>query len=185
MVFVYPTETSYGIGCDARDVTSVKKIFAIKGRAVQKSVPLIAASQKMVEKFINARDARHPEIKKAMRDFWPGALTLVLATNAYARKILAPQTIAIDGTIAIRVPVSDTAREISQALGVPIVSTSANKSGRPACYSAAAVRRAFQKSTVQPDVLIDGGTLRRSKPSTIAEFKNGAWIIHRAGPVKL
>ncbi|MCX6781031.1 MAG: L-threonylcarbamoyladenylate synthase [Candidatus Magasanikbacteria bacterium] len=184
-VFVYPTETSYGIGCDARDKIAVAKIFKIKGRVASKKMTLIAADFNMVKKFVDARTLRIPEVAEVMRELWPGPLTLVLPANAYARKNLAPQIISKNGTIAIRVPDNQLAREISQQLQAPIVATSANKAGKSACYSAAAVRRAFKNNKIQPDLIIDEGTLPKRKPSTIAEFTGKTWNIIRAGSIKI
>lgn len=184
-IFVYPTDTSYGIGCDARNAAAVKKIFAIKGRTAGKAVPLIAASARMVARFIDAHEWRQKEIQRAVKTCWPGALTLVLHANAYARKNLAPRVIAKDGTIAIRVPDSEIARAISKSIGAPVVATSANKSGEPACYTTAAVRRAFAGARARPDVIIDAGTLPRRPASTIARLARGRWEIMRQGRTHL
>lgn len=184
-VFIFPTETSYGIGCDARDAVAVKKIFAIKGRAATKTMPLIAADKKMVEKFVDARVLRQKEIQHAMELHWPGPLTLVLCVNAYARKTLAPGIIAKDGTIAIRVPDHKLARELAKEMGAPIVATSANKAGEPACYSVTAVRRAFKNSKHMPDVIIDEGKIPKRPASTIASYAKGVWTIIRQGTITL
>ena len=184
-VFVYPTETSYAIGCDARDAAAVARIFKIKGRDAKKTLTLIAANKKMVEKFVDARVARSREVSRVMAGLWPGALTLVLPANAHARKTLAPHIIARNGTIAIRVSDKKIAREMSEHLRAPIVATSANKAGEPACYSAAAVRRAFKNSADKPDIIIDEGVLPKRAASTIAEFKKGKWIIHRQGSITI
>lgn len=184
-VFIFPTETSYGIGCDARDAAAVKKIFAIKGRSATKTMPLIAADKKMVEKFVDARALRQKEIQRAMELHWPGPLTLVLPANTYARKTLAPGIIAKDDTIAIRVPDHKLARELSKEIGAPIVATSANKAGEPACYSVNAVLHAFKNSKHMPDVIIDEGKILKRPASTIAAYKNGVWTIIRPGIISL
>lgn len=181
-VFVYPTETSYGIGCDARSADAVKKIFKIKGRDAQKTVTLIAADKKMVLKYIKKPVS---EIERVMDAYWPGPLTLVLPVNAYARKTLAPGIIRQGGTIGIRVSGNKIACEISENIGAPIVATSANQSGEPACYSVSAVRRAFKKSEIKPDIIIDEGTLPRRVASTIAHYKNKKWDIIRPGSIQL
>lgn len=181
-VFVYPTETSYGIGCDARDVAAVRKIFKIKGRDARKTMTLIVADQKMANKFVVVKER---EVKRVMTAYWPGPLTLVLPASAYAKKTLAPGVIAADGTVAIRIPDHVIAREISVSLGGPIVATSANKAGEKPCYSAAAVRRAFKDAPNKPDIIIDEGMLPKRPPSTIARFTNNAWEILRAGTITL
>ena len=181
-VFIYPTETTYGIGCDARNADAVKKIFKIKGRDAKKTVTLIVADKKMVLKYIKKPMS---EIERVMDAYWPGPLTLVLLANAYAKKTLAPGIIRRDGTIGVRVSANTVAREISEHIGAPIVATSANKSGEPACYSVAAVRRAFKNSEIKPDIIIDEGALPRRVASTIAQYKNKKWNIVRPGSIQL
>lgn len=181
-VFIYPTETSYGIGCDARDAEAVKKIFKIKGRDAKKTVTLIAADEKMVLKYVVKPVA---EVARVMDAYWPGPLTLVLPANAYARKMLAPGIIRKGGTIGIRVSANQIARELSENIGAPIVATSANQSGEPACYSISAVRRAFKNSPLKPDTVIDEGRLPKRPASTIARYKNKKWEIIRPGPIQL
>lgn len=185
MIFIYPTDTSYGIGCDARNATAVKKIFKIKRRASGKTVPLIAASAQTAAQYIDARAWRRKEIQRAIKKFWPGAFTLVAPASAFARRVLARGVIAKDGTIAIRVPDNKIARAISKSIGAPVVATSANRSGEQACYTAAAVRRAFARSRVHLDVFFDAGTLSRRPASTIAQFQNGKWEVLRQGPTLL
>lgn len=185
MIFVFPTDTSYGIGCDARNAAAVKEIFKIKGRAAGKTVPLIAASAGMVARYVDAREWRQKEIQRAVKKYWPGPLTLVLRANAYARRTLAAGVIARDGTIAIRVPDSKIARIISKSIGAPLVATSANLAGEPACYTVAAVRRAFAHARARPDLLVDVGALPRRPASTIARFSRGRWEILRHGPIRL
>ncbi len=145
-------------------------------------MPLIAASQKMAEKYANVRAK---EIKRVMKKYWPGPLTLVLTASAYAKKTLARGVIAADGTIAIRVPASQLARELSKEMGAPIVATSANKTGEPACYSAGAVRRMFKNTAAQADIFFDGGRIPKRPASTIARHTKNKWEILRRGEIVL
>lgn len=184
-VFVYPTETSYGIGCDARDGVAVEKVFTIKGRDLNKPVPLIAADKEMVSKYVDSRVLRTPVVAHTLEVYWPGPLTLVLPASAYAKKQLAFGIIAQDGTIAIRVPDHEIAREISRHIGAPIVATSANRSGEPACYSAASVRKIFKNAPVTPDVIIDEGRIPKRPASTIVRYVGGVWSILRQGAITL
>lgn len=181
-IFVYATETAYGLGCDARDAAAVAKIFEIKGRAVDKSVPLIAASSEMVAQFCDSAVWNHPEVQRVVAKYWPGALTLVLPINDFGRSVLAPQVVR-DNTIAIRVSGNEHARALSQKCGAPIVATSANASGQPTCYTVADVRLSLTKASAQPDDFFDNGPLTPRAPSTIVQFENGVWNILRQGEI--
>ncbi len=180
MIYIFPTETSYGIGCDARDAAAVRKVFEIKKRAPEKSVPLIAANAEMVAKYVDAAVWQNLEVERAVQNFWPGALTLVLPANDFARRTLAPQTIAADNTIAIRVSGHAAARDLSAQIGAPIVATSANVAGDPAAYTAADAQK-----LIGVDTFLDGGDLPLAPASTIVRFTNNTWEIIRQGSIKL
>jgi L-threonylcarbamoyladenylate synthase len=158
-VVVFPTETAYGLAADATNKKAVARIFEIKGRQAQKSLSLVAASREMVERF-----AGIPRGLEALaQTHWPGPLTLILPAMGDR---LAPAVVE-DGTIAIRVSSHPVAQALSKGLGSPIVATSANRSGKGACYSIDDVRAPFADQDDQPDLYLDGGVLAPEPPSTI------------------
>ena len=190
-VLIYPTETSYAIGCDATNAHAVASIFRMKGRASEQSLPLIVASRAMAERYATftllARrlTARH----------WPGPLTVVLTVRARrfspppkrggARggwRPLARGIIARDHTIALRLSAHPIARTLSRRLGKPIVSTSANRSGHPPARSAIAARRAFPQSSI---LILDSGASRPRRPSTIVDARTRHAIVLRKGAIIL
>ena len=154
-VVVFPTETAYGLAADATNPSAVEKIFKIKGREAEKSLPLIAASRQMVERYAGIPRG----LAKLAVCHWPGALTLVLP----AMGGLAPGVVR-DGTVAMRVSSHPTAQALSQGLDAPIVSTSANLSGQPTCYCVTDVRAQLGNA---PDLYLDAGVLHPEPPSTI------------------
>lgn len=168
-VVVFPTETSYGLAADATNARAVRRIFAIKGRTKEKSLPLIATDLRMVGKYA----ALSPILKRLVKKYWPGPLTVV----ASCRGRLAPGVVR-EKTVAIRVSSHPIARALARRLGRPIVSTSANLSGRPACFSVTAVRKQLGD---QLDGYLDVGSLPRRCPSTIVAEKNGGIIVLRGG----
>ncbi len=175
-VVVFPTETSYGLAADATNEAAVRKIFALKGRETKKSVPLIAADRAMVDRYA----ALEPEVAQLAKKHWPGPLTVV----ASARRGLAKSVVRTDGTIAIRVSSHPIARALAKRLGRPIVATSANVSGQPACYSV----RAFRKQIDLPSpvgCLIDVGALPHRKPSTLIKEEGGEIVVLRQGSVRV
>ena len=104
---VFPTETSYGLGCDATDARAVERLFAIKGRDAGKTPPLIVANLNMARAYATLS----PQLEELARTYWPGALTIVAPAISPSR--LAPQVIARDGTIALRESSHEIPRELS------------------------------------------------------------------------
>ena len=177
-VVVFPTETAYGLAADARNAEAVERVFQIKGRADDKTLPLIAADRAMVE-----RVAGIPGTLADLADrHWPGPLTLILPVIGDA---VAPAVIR-NGEIAIRVSSHPIAAALSRGLGAPIVSTSANRSGGPSCYSVKDVQTQFLDQEIQPDLYLDGGELQSELPSTIVSIDDyGHPEVLRQGAVEL
>jgi len=174
-VIAYPTETAYGLGALATNQRAVAKIFAMKGRLEKKPLPLIVASQSMAERFFYFSSAE----RALARRYWPGPLTMLLRPR---RRF--PRGVAgTDGRVAVRVSGSAFARAIARRLGKPITATSANRSGGKTCYSISCVRRGLRAPA--PELILDGGTLPRRKPSTIVKIQKGAIKILRQGSVTL
>ncbi len=175
-VIVYPTDTAYAIGCDATNESAVKKIFEMKGREQSKTLPLIAGSVEMAKAWAEMSK----KSQKLAQEHWPGPLTLVLP----AKKQMLKQ-VQHDGFIAVRVPDSKTARDLSKALGAPLVSTSANKSGEPSCYSVDAVKESLGDAFNGVDFVVDEGELPASDVSTIAKVWDNEVTVIRPGAVTL
>ena len=123
-VILYPTDTVWGIGCDATNPEAVAKVYALKKRADSKSLITLVADMDMIGKYVKVI----PEVAinlievndKPMTIVYPGAVNL------------APNVIAEDGSVAIRIPMSEFCRELVRHFRKPVVSTSANFSGEPA-----------------------------------------------------
>lgn len=177
-VVAYPTETTYGLGCDPRNTKAVAKIYRIKGREKKKPLLLVAASVaqvKMIAVLVGASLA-------LARRYWPGPLTLVLP----AKRTVHGSRITVHGRLAIRVTSSSIANAIAKSFGFPIVSTSANRSGKADARSGRDIHRAFGTARHQPDLLLDAGTLPKRKPSTIVKAApDGSFSTLRQGAVRL
>ena len=175
-VIVYPTDTAYALGCDATNEGAVKKIFEIKGREPSKTLPLIAGSIKMVAEWCEMPE----KAEELARKHWPGPLTLVLPVKKQMLK-----QVQHDGFIAVRVPNSKTACDLSKKLGVPLVSTSANKAGEPSCYTVNAVKQSLGDAFNAIDCVIDEGPLPEKKVSTIVKVWDNEVTIIREGAVDI
>ncbi|WP_051263748.1 L-threonylcarbamoyladenylate synthase [Tenacibaculum ovolyticum] len=120
---LYPTDTVWGIGCDATSEEAVKEIYQIKNREESKSLIILVASIKMLKEYVNY--IPDEAIKIIVKSKKPTTIIYNVPKN------LAKNTIAIDNTIAIRIPKDDFCINLIQEFGKPIVSTSANISGQP------------------------------------------------------
>lgn len=134
-LILYPTDTVWGIGCDATSEEAVRKVFTLKKRADSKSLVLLADSVEMISKYVDEvpeMAAQLVEVNDApMTVIYPGALVNVPGDKSTAG-LLAPSCVAEDGSVGIRVPVaSEYCMQLLTAFGRPIVSTSANISGEP------------------------------------------------------
>jgi len=174
---VYPTETCYGLGCDATNYISVDKIFNIKQRQKEKSVLVVAPSIKMMMEYI---DWTAP-LQKIADNYWPGALTVV--TKAKDNCNLARGVIASDGTIAFRISSHPLVTNLSESLGRPLVSTSANIASEESPYDIESVLKMFENSLYQPDLIVDAGVLPHKSPSTIIRLDNENITVLRQGEV--
>ena len=137
-VILYPTDTVWGIGCDATDSEAVAKIFALKQRDEAKSMIVLLDRPEQVVRWVREVPAIAWELWEAAEGAEP--LTLILPGG----KGLAPGLLPPEGSVAIRLVQNEFCRRLIHRLGRPLVSTSANISGEeaPARYSeiSAAVR---------------------------------------------
>lgn len=185
-VVVYPTDTAYALGCDATNAKAVRSIFRIKGRSASKGLPIIVADDKMAEKYfeLDSRFRGNDEESLAAR-YWPGPFSIILkAKKGIAKKVLEK------GTAAVRVPASEISRELARLVGRPLTATSANISGKPACYSVIAFMRQFAADPFpalrQTAIALDAGSLPRRRPSTIVRVgKSGIIEVLRKGPINI
>lgn len=120
---LYPTDTIWGIGCDATNEQAVKKVFHIKERVQKKSLIILVDSLETLGKYVVSVPPVTLDLMQSIHD----PLTII-----YPRaKNLAPNVIAEDQSIAIRIPKDDFCQALLKAFGKPITSTSANLSGMP------------------------------------------------------
>ena len=134
-VILYPTDTVWGIGCDATDPEAVAKVYALKKRADSKSLVLLASDIDMICRYVREIPEMAVQLievnDKPMTIIYPDAVTGEKGNMKSDRRCLAFNTVAEDGTVGIRIPMMDFCRQLVSKLGRPIVSTSASISGEP------------------------------------------------------
>ena len=132
-VILYPTDTVWGIGCDATDPEAVAKIYSIKKREDSKSLVLLASDMDMICRYVKEVPEMAIQLvevnDKPMTIIYPGAIAGEKDVMKADRRALAFNTVAEDGTVGIRIPMMDFCQQLVSRLGRPIVSTSANISG--------------------------------------------------------
>ena len=179
-VIVYPTETSYGIGADPLRLSAVQKIYAIKKRHTKLLLPFVAASLALVERWC----VLSPLARRLARNLWPGPFTIILPVRQKTTRQKKLMRHLRTSEIAIRVPSHEMARKLSHLLDRPFIATSANISRQSAAFSAEQARRIFAGHRFQPDLIVDGGVLQSSQPSTIVRIdEHGTLQIVRTGVV--
>ncbi|HEX3645125.1 MAG TPA: L-threonylcarbamoyladenylate synthase [Vicinamibacterales bacterium] len=168
-----PTDTLYGLAADPFSAAAIARVFAVKGRAAERALPLIAADAAQV----TAQLGRLPAAGQRMAErFWPGPLTLLVP----AVRALAPGVSGVTGRVGVRVPDHAVARAICAEAGRPITATSANLSGEPATPDPDRVERTLGDRL---DLLIDAGKTRGGEASTIVDVTGDAPVLVRAGAI--
>lgn len=153
---VYPTDTLYGIGCNALDKKAVAKIYSAKVREQGKPLSIIVADLKMMQEYCEIGEKE----LTALLAMLPGPYTFLLK----AKKKL---PVSGDDKIGVRVPEHVFMRTVSKQLGLPIVTTSANISGGKPPVSLKDVPRSVRKAAA---VVLDNGKCKYAQGSTVIDL---------------
>lgn len=184
-VVVYPTDTAYGLAVDATNLTAVKILYKLKGRNFNKPIHVIPPSKSSIGIFARLPAGRQELANKLINKLMPGPLTLVLPLKSKKKSFL--MLSAGTKTLGIRLPKHSLVLKLVKAFGRPITTTSANISGKPNCYSIGEVKKQFGKNTYFNPYFnmyfLDGGKLKKTKPSTVVLLTGGRVKILREGPV--
>ncbi len=169
-IVALPTETVYGLAAPMGNFESIEKIYQIKGRPPIKPLTICMASidhAKLLGKNI-------PEsFYELGKKYWPGPLTLVIEANTQA---ILPIIRASEETIGLRIPNDETTLKIIEEVG-PIVLPSANLSGEAPLNSLREIEEVFGKEFP----ICEGKGRGSGISSTVAEYKQGQWVILRQG----
>jgi len=122
-IILYPTDTIWGIGCDATNTDAIKKIYQLKQRDEAKSMIILLDTENRLESYIK----EVPPVAYELIEYAENPLTLVMP----GAKNISPAIISEDGSVGIRVARHDFCQQLIQRLRKPLVSTSANISGKP------------------------------------------------------
>lgn len=170
-LIVFPTDTLYGLGCDPHSPTALQKIYAAKGRAMSKAIPVLISRTDQLNSLISGLPER---AGKLMEQWWPGALTLVLPKHATLPQDLTPYS-----GLAVRMPDHPVALFLLDQTG-PLAVTSANLSDHENPRDAQGVLAQLDGLV---DLVLDGGELLGGQASTIIDCMGSEPKLLREGPI--
>lgn len=166
-IILYPTDTVWGIGCDASNAEAVKKIYDLKQRADSKSMLVLVDSEGMLERSVNDI----PEVAWQLIDAAVNPLTLI-----YDHPVgVAPNLVAEDGSLGVRITGERFSRELCRRLRRPVVSTSANISGKKAPRTYAEISDEIKNGV---DYIVEYGRENSEphNPSNIIKIGDGGLV---------
>jgi L-threonylcarbamoyladenylate synthase len=178
MVYLYPTDTVFGLGVDATDERAVRELKELKGRPEGKPISIIVSSLEMLEEYAEIS----PLARKLIERYWPGKLTLVLKVK---RGVVLPYAITGDtDTVGVRMPDNEIALGLVRKIGKPLTTTSANVAGEPTLSTVPEILAQFGEKVTH--IVHEEGwpkTLPESLPSTVIDATGGELLVLREGAI--
>jgi len=169
---VLPTDTLYGLGCDAFSSTAVQGLLDAKGRGRDMPVPVLVGSWSTVDGLVLGVP---PGARRLIEAFWPGGLSIVLPHAPSLAWDLGDTR----GTVMLRMPLHPVALELLREVG-PMAVSSANRSGQPPATTAGQARDQLGDRV---PVLLDGGPASAAVPSTVVDLTADDPLVLREGAV--
>lgn len=154
-VLICPTDTVYGLICDGTNKEAVKKIFKIKKRPRKKPISIFVQDIKTAKRFAYI----NKDQERFLQKMWPGKITAVLKSKQEKR------------TTGVRIPNYKLVLDLIKQTNLPLAESSANISGKPASTEIKEVLKQFKNQQYQPDLIIDAGNLKKSRPSTVIDLR--------------
>lgn len=169
-----PTETVYGLGCNALDTAAIAGVFEAKGRPASDPLIVHVDGVEMADSLV---DGGLPAVATRLADaFWPGPLTMVLPKTE-----IVPDAITSGGpTIGVRSPAHPVARALITAAGVPVAAPSANRFGR---ISPTTAEHVVDELGDRIDLIVDAGRTDHGVESTVITFDGDDAVILRHGAI--
>ena len=170
------TESYFGLLADIDNPIAVEALFALKPRGADKGVPTILPSRAAWSALVAGEI---PRLAQAFADAcWPGGLSIALPA---APRVVA--RVALDGSLAVRLPGASPAAELARRFGRPLSATSANLPGAPPATRSAAVESAFASAVANGTLLVLSGESPGGAPSTVVRVSESDYAVARAGAV--
>ncbi|MCX6737382.1 MAG: L-threonylcarbamoyladenylate synthase [Candidatus Parcubacteria bacterium] len=160
-VIIAPTDTVYGMIADATNESAITKLFEIKNRPTNKSLPIFVQSIEVAKTWAIIS----PEQELYLKKNWPGKVTVILERNKDTTIFGVEEK-----TVALRIPSYSFINLLLKAVKLPLSGTSANISGKPASTKIDEILQQFADEKILPDLIISAGDLPESQPSIIVDL---------------
>ncbi len=168
---VFPTDTVYGVGAAVDRPDAVARIYRVKGRPLDRPIPVLISSVDQIERLAARVDER---VRRLAEAFWPGALTIVVPAQDWLPEEIVRET----GAVGLRMPDHPVALAIIEAAGGALATTSANRSGEKEACTA---EEALEALGDRVELIIDGGRTPGGVPSTVVAVTNSELQVLRVG----
>lgn len=174
-IIIFPTDTAFGIGCRIDNRDAVDRLFKIRRRPTTQPMPILVSSIEMALTYL---DSPSHIVRRLMKDYWPGALTIV----APCKKNMIYSPIRGGGeSVGLRMPNHPVILKIIEEAGVPVLGPSANFHGDPTPYSLSDLNPELVKLV---DYVVPGECIVR-QASTVVDCSVAPYKILRQGAVKI
>ena len=174
-VGIFPTDTVYGIGCNALNIDSLNNLYKIKHRDYNNPINILVSNIDMVHKFVKCINPIEQEL---IENFWPRALTIIFDKSDIVPDLL---TAGLD-TIGIRMPNNNICLDLIDKFGFPLATSSANISDEPPALSLSDCLTDFSAKVA---FILDGGKIKNGIPSTIVRVNGNNINLIRQGSISI
>ncbi|MBE2181768.1 MAG: threonylcarbamoyl-AMP synthase [Chthoniobacterales bacterium] len=176
-----PTETVYGLACDALNARAATGVFAVKERPAFDPLIVHVAGTPWIERLTAAQGTVLALAQRLAEEFWPGPLTMVLPAAEEGDEVAVPDLVRSGlPTVALRSSAHPVMRAVIESLGGPVAAPSANRFGR---ISPVAAQHVLEELDGRIPLVVDGGPCRHGLESTIVQVEDGRLVLLRPGPV--
>jgi len=160
-VIVCPTDTIYGLVCDATNKKAVRKVFKIKKRSRKKPIPIFVKDLDWAKNIAKINKTQ----ERFLKSVWPGKTTVVLKRKGNL-KIYGVES----KKIALRIPRYKFINDLFETIICPLAETSVNISNEPPILKFEEIVKHFKRKIIKPDLIINAGNLKYSQPSTVVDL---------------
>ena len=177
-VVAHATETCYGLACDLGNAEAVAKLFAIKNRPLNLPVSALFVSIDQSQQYVEWNEAALTLGTQHL----PGPLTIILMKKPGCALHVCPEG---GESVGVRISSHPTARQLAEAFGSPLSTTSANIHGKKNPYPTETIAEQYARAQVVPDLIIDEGELSHEASSTVVDATHGSVEMLREGNIGL
>lgn len=187
-IVIFPTDTTFGIGCNLTNEKAVERLFNIRKRPSTMAVPVLFDTLERVKQFVSPFNSSQGKpldsrVEKLMNKYWPGALTIILPCQTSKVPVLVRGG---SENLGVRIPDHETACELIKGADVPILGPSANFHGLNTPYRFSDLDKELKKVV---DFVVEGKTKATAKgenlASTVIDCTEEPWKVLRQGTLRI